>query len=67
VKKRATAQTPMKSRNVSDEQSPNTSGNENWQRIATKAYELYEQRGGLDGHALEDWLKAESIVNGTVE
>ena len=28
-------------------------------RIAQRAYELYEQRGGQDGRALEDWLKAE--------
>ena len=34
-----------------------------WQRIADKAYELYEQRGRLEGYALEDWLKAEHIVN----
>ncbi|MBK8276959.1 MAG: DUF2934 domain-containing protein [Nitrospira sp.] len=32
-----------------------------------KAYELYEQRGCLDGHALEDWLKAETIIKGTAE
>lgn len=31
-------------------------------RIAQKAYELYEQRGMRDGHALEDWLEAEAIV-----
>jgi hypothetical protein len=28
-------------------------------RIALRAYELYLQRGGLDGHADEDWLQAE--------
>ncbi len=28
--------------------------------IRRKAYELYEQRGKLDGHALEDWVRAES-------
>lgn len=33
-----------------------------WQRIAQKAYELYEQRGMRDGHALEDWFEAESVV-----
>lgn len=67
MKKRVTAQTSIKPRSITDEQSPNASVNEKWQRIATKAYELYEQRGALDGHALEDWLKAESIVNGTAE
>jgi hypothetical protein len=33
-----------------------------WERIAKKAYELYEQRGRGEGRALEDWLKAEEIV-----
>jgi len=33
-----------------------------WERIARKAYELYEQRGGQEGRALEDWLEAEAIV-----
>jgi hypothetical protein len=27
--------------------------------IAQRAYESYLDRGRLDGHALEDWLKAE--------
>jgi hypothetical protein len=29
--------------------------------IRERAYELYEQRGRLDGHAVEDWLAALSI------
>lgn len=33
-----------------------------WQRIATKAYELWDERGRRDGHALQDWLDAEAIV-----
>ena len=28
--------------------------------IRERAYELYEQRGRLDGHALDDWLIAEA-------
>lgn len=32
------------------------------ERIATKAYELWEQRGGRHGYDLEDWLDAEAIV-----
>ena len=31
-------------------------------KIARVAYDLYEQRGREDGHALDDWLKAETIV-----
>ena len=34
-----------------------------WQRIAAKAYALYEKRGCRDGYAVQDWLDAEYIVN----
>jgi hypothetical protein len=30
------------------------------ERIRVRAYELYEQRGKQDGHALDDWLRAEA-------
>ena len=30
------------------------------ERIRLRAYELYEQRGRRDGHAVEDWLRAEA-------
>ena len=40
----------------------NTAANGTSQLIALKAYELYEQRGREEGHALEDWLKAEAII-----
>ncbi len=30
--------------------------------VARVAYNLYEQRGREDGHALDDWLKAETMV-----
>jgi Protein of unknown function (DUF2934). len=32
------------------------------ERIAKKAYELYEHRGRQAEHDLEDWLKAEELV-----
>ena len=32
-------------------------------QIAKLAYELYEQRGCVDGHDWEDWLEAERIIN----
>ena len=28
--------------------------------VRVKAYEYYQQRGGSDGQALDDWLRAES-------
>jgi predicted small metal-binding protein len=30
------------------------------ERIRVRAYELYEQHGRQDGHALEDWSQAET-------
>ena len=32
------------------------------QRIAEKAYELYEKRGQSHGQDLDDWLEAERLV-----
>ena len=34
-----------------------------WQRIAAKAYALYEERGRREGYALQDWLDAQYIVH----
>lgn len=31
-------------------------------RIAKRAYEIYDQRGREDGHALDDWLQAEREI-----
>ncbi len=31
-------------------------------RLAKKAYELYVQRGQVDGHDIEDWLEAERQI-----
>ena len=33
-------------------------------RIRNRAYELYEDRGYADGHALDDWLRAKAEVLG---
>ncbi len=30
------------------------------ENIRCRAYELYEQRGREDGHAVDDWLRAEA-------
>ena len=32
------------------------------QDIRRRAYALYEERGREDGHALEDWLRAEEEI-----
>jgi hypothetical protein len=34
------------------------------ERIRRRAYELYEQRGRIDGFALDDWLQAECEILG---
>ena len=33
-----------------------------WDRIAGKAYELWEERGHREGYDLEDWYDAEAII-----
>lgn len=67
MKKRAT--TPTRTNTVKNDHAhaPDALVTKDRNRIAMKAYELYEQRGCLDGHALEDWLKAETIIKGPAE
>jgi hypothetical protein len=43
---------------------PNSS-NDITERIRRRAHELYEQRGRVDGLALDDWLQAEGEIRGT--
>ena len=31
-------------------------------RICNRAYELFEERGGVHGHDFDDWLKAEAEI-----
>lgn len=38
------------------------SDEELYDRVARKAYELYEQRGEAHGHDFDDWLTAEYLV-----
>lgn len=35
------------------------------EQIRQRAYQLYEERGRLDGNAMEDWLIAEKEVCGS--
>lgn len=35
------------------------------ERIRLRAYELYIERGRLDGHDMDDWLQAEAEILGT--
>ena len=32
------------------------------EEISRMAYQLYEQRGRVEGHALDDWLQAEALL-----
>jgi hypothetical protein len=36
-------------------------------RIARRAHEIYEARGGQDGRDLDDWLQAEREVDAEIE
>jgi hypothetical protein len=38
------------------------SGGDHQEQIRHLAYQLYEQRGTVDGFALDDWLQAEAEV-----
>jgi len=62
MKKRLTRTNQPKVNPDESQRSLNTS-NGRWHIIARKAYELYEQRGHIDGHALEDWLRAEALLS----
>ena len=37
------------------------------ENVRARAYELYEVRGRIDGHAEEDWLQADGEVAGGSE
>lgn len=67
MKRHDTPKTPMKISRTDQVPPLDESANEAWHRIATKAYELYEQRRRSDGHAVEDWITAEAMVNGKFE
>jgi DUF2934 family protein len=46
---------------------PSSDGNQQhdeefYARVARKAYELFDQRGGEHGHDVDDWLEAERLV-----
>jgi hypothetical protein len=43
---------------------PDASGEElsRTERIARRAYDLYLERGGLDGYDMNDWLQAEREI-----
>lgn len=36
---------------------------ERFERIAARAFELYEARGGEHGQAMDDWLEAERQID----
>lgn len=48
--------------NVPNPVQPTITNEDLSERVSHKAYELYQQRGEEPGHALEDWLTAERLV-----
>jgi len=34
------------------------------ERVRRRVYELFEERGGTDGHEVDDWMQAEAEVLG---
>ena len=57
MKPTPTTPTPLRTSNQTTK-----STSELQEQIRRRAHELYEQRGGDDGHELDDWLQAESEV-----
>ena len=55
----------MKPELLTDRNAAITSHDE--ESVPARAYELYEVRGRMDGHADEDWLEAEGEVAGSNE
>lgn len=41
-----------------------TAANVDRERVAQRAYELYLQRGGVDGRDMDDWFTAERELTG---
>jgi hypothetical protein len=61
----ATSATRKKEKTTSENAQPSRltlSDEELYERVAYKAYELYQQRGEEHGHDLNDWLTAEHLV-----
>jgi hypothetical protein len=57
--KRPQADTQQTSGSESTPYSSSATGGYDRDRVATRAYELYMQRGGGDGNDMEDWFMAE--------
>jgi len=47
------------------EPAPSQEGSPSYDEIARRAYELYLERGGEEGRAEEDWLRAEDELRRT--
>ena len=63
VKKKPRKQVDVSSPPASgDSDRPTAISDSRWDRIARKAFELWEERGRQDGQALRDGLDAEAIV-----
>ncbi len=62
VKKNGAAKTTPKRTPGVSAQNPIELPDGMWERIAKKAYELWEARGRREGYALQDWLDAEALV-----
>jgi len=54
----------MKPEHLTERDAAITTHKEN---VRARAYELYEVRGRIDGHAEQDWLQAEGEVAGRNE
>lgn len=52
---------------IAGQRPPGTSTETRIDRIAKRAHEIYEARGGEHGKALEDWLRAEREIDAELD
>jgi len=60
--KQRSARAPLQRKDVVVEFSLQRQTDVSEEKIRHRAYELFEQRGGEHGHAMEDWLQAEAEI-----
>lgn len=56
-------QTEAAAKNSPSVTPPTSSPQSRLDRIAQRAYAIYERRGGQDGSSIEDWLQAEREID----
>ena len=59
----SSARDSVRESRASEQNNPRAPVHSRMNRIARRAHEIYEARGGEHGKALEDWLRAEREID----